>query len=72
MKIKNLLALAILSAIAFTSCKKNSDRCYECDITNTGVYLDYGCMSQDQWDNTIITDPLGGQLDKNQVCRYKR
>lgn len=62
------------------SCSKNKIHCYECDFStidhpnsSPGTYQHAGCMTKDEWETIIFTDPLGSKiLDKEKYCRKNR
>ena len=72
----------IVLSIAWLSvaCKKsifNKEYCYECNVEVTG-YPDYkfeaGCMTENEWKNFKVIDPLGRTLtseQKERDCRRK-
>jgi hypothetical protein len=64
--------LLSLLLVASVSCKKdgNSKSCYECDMQQTGTYMDFGCYTKSEWDDMTFTDLSGNPQPKSR-CRKK-
>jgi hypothetical protein len=70
-KILNRFASLAFIFILLSSCKKDRNTCYECDITpeRNGVYTYIGCFTEDDWRTGVQTDAVGNPIDKDERCR---
>ncbi len=62
-----IITLAVI--LSLNSCKKedgNTVKCYECNLGQG--YVDAGCMTKDEFNNTQFLDDNGFPIDKRN-CR---
>ena len=64
-------SILLISMIIFSCSKEDKkEHCYECQLKLSGEYVDFGCMTQTEWDQFQPIDNLSNNYNKSK-CREK-